>query len=61
MSDSYRSSDDFIRRKGTKYRSVDDTPAMREYYAAEAKRKEAARQRKLAAQSAPAVEERRAA
>ena len=60
MSDSYRSSDDFIRRKGSKYRSVDDTPAMREYYAAEAARKEAARQRKLAAQSAPS-EERKAA
>ncbi len=60
MSDSYRPSDDFIRRKGSRYRSVDDTPAMREYYAAEAKRKEAARQRRLAIKAASS-DERKAA
>ena len=51
MSDSYRPSDDFISRKRSGYRSLNDSPAVREYMEAEKARKAAAKARRLAAKA----------
>ena len=52
MSDSYRSSDDFISRKRSGYRSLNDCPAVREWNEAERLRKAAATARRKAAKAA---------
>jgi hypothetical protein len=45
----YQPSDDFIRRRRSGYRSLNDTPAVREWLEAEKERKAALKARRLAA------------
>jgi hypothetical protein len=50
----YQPSDDFIRRRRSGYRSVNDLPAVREWLEAEKDRKAALKARRLAAPTDPA-------
>jgi hypothetical protein len=45
----YQESDDYIRRRRSGYRSLDDTPAVREWHKAEEARKAARKARRVAA------------
>jgi hypothetical protein len=50
----YQPSDDYIRRRRSGYRSLDDLPAVREWIEAEKERKAARKARQVAAGTDPA-------